>query len=327
MNRYEEKIARMRAGKDTRYDFILADAKDSDMAAGISAMGNRRNPRAGQSRFRTRPQYLSEIQSIIRQDIVDIMLTSVSILEDLLERDAFEGTKIQKAIRANDTTDLWRGRGGHYRAQKSVPFRSASLERAQTNLGLYSMTFNGDVDQDTLALEEFSRFREEAKINGFSYFLEVFNPNEGHIAPEDFGVFLNDMVTRALAGLRKEEKPVFLKVPFNGSEAFAELCEYDPSVIVGIMGGGSGTTRDCLELIHQAQSSGARAALFGRKIVDAADPLLLIEAMRRVTDGDLSPNEATHFYHDGLARKGIATLRPADADSLVTESVLLERAA
>ena len=61
--------------------------------------------------------------------------------------------------------------------------------------------------------------------------------------------------------------------------------------------------------------------------MDAADPLLLIEAMRRVTDGDLSPNEATHFYHDGLARKGIATLRPADADSLVTESVLLERAA
>jgi len=98
MNRYEEKIARMRAGKDTRYDFILADAKDSDMAAGISAMGNRRNPRTGQSLFRTRPQYLSEIQSIIRQDIVDIMLTSVSILEDLLERDAFDGTKVRHDI-------------------------------------------------------------------------------------------------------------------------------------------------------------------------------------------------------------------------------------
>ncbi|GAD11561.1 hypothetical protein GFGA_1c0016 [Gluconobacter frateurii NBRC 103465] len=327
MNRYEEKIARMVAGKDTRYDFILADAKDSDMAAGISAMGRRRNPRPGQSVFRSRPEYLSEIQSIIRQDIVDIMLTSASILEDLLEKDAFNGTKVQTAIRANDTTDLWRGRGSDYRSQKSVPFRSASLERAQTGLGLYSMTFNGNVEQDTLALEEFARFREEAQVHRFSYFLEVFNPNESRIASKDYGVFLNDMITRSLAGLRKEEKPVFLKVPFNGGEALSELCHYDPAVIVGIMGGGSGTTRDCLELVHQAQSSGARAALFGRKIVDADDPLLLIEAMRRVTDGDLSPNEATHFYHDGLSRKGISMLRPVETDSLVTESVLLEQAA
>ncbi|EHH67437.1 hypothetical protein [Gluconobacter morbifer] len=327
MNRYEEKIARMMAGEDSRYDFILADAKDSDMAAGISAMGHVRDPVDGRSRFRTRRQYVNEICGILKQDIVDLMLTSVSILEMLVEEDAFAGTRIQSAIRANDTTDLWRGRGGTYQSQKSVPFRSASLKTAQTNLGLYSMTFNGDAEQDVLALEAFARFREDAQKRRFSYFLEIFNPNERRIASSDRGFFLNDMIARCLAGLRRDERPVFLKVPYNGAEALTELCAYDPTLIVGIMGGGSGTTRDCLELLHQAHNCGARAALFGRKIVDADDPQLLIDAMRRVTDGALSPNEATQFYHEGLAHKGIRAGRAYETDNAVTETVLLERAA
>ncbi|MBF0876881.1 hypothetical protein HKD21_08470 [Gluconobacter cerevisiae] len=327
MNRYEEKIARMMSGQDDRTDFILADAKDSDMAAGISATGLRRDIRQGHSRFRTRREYVDVIHTILQQDIVDIMLTSASILETLIAEDGFAGTRIQSAIRANDTTDLWRGRGGSYQSQKSVPFRSASLKKAQTSLGLYSMTFNGDAEQDSFALEEFARFREEAEESRFSYFLEVFNPNEGRIAQADRGFYLNDMIVRCLAGLRREERPVFLKVPFNGADALSELCAFDPSVIVGIMGGSSGTTRDCLELIHQAQCCGARAALFGRKIVDADDPLLLIEAMRSVTDGALSAKEATHLYHEKLGAQGIPPLREADLDSVVTETVLLERAA
>ncbi|MEJ5142318.1 hypothetical protein [Gluconobacter albidus] len=327
MNRYEEKIARMLAGQDDRTDFILADAKDSDMAAGVSATGLRRDPRQGHSRFRTRREYVDVIHGILQQDIVDIMLTSASILETLIAEDGFAGTRIQSAIRANDTTDLWRGRGGSYQSQKSVPFRSASLKKAQTSLGLYSMTFNGDAEQDSFALEEFARFREEAEESRFSYFLEVFNPNEGRIAQADRGFYLNDMIVRCLAGLRREERPVFLKVPFDGADALSELCAFDPSVIVGIMGGSSGTTRDCLELIHQAQCCGARAALFGRKIVDADDPLLLIEAMRSVTDGALSAKEATHLYHEKLGAQGVPLLREADLDSVVTEAVLLERAA
>ena len=89
------------------------------------------------------------------------------------------------------------------------------------------------------------------------------------------------------------------------------------------MGGSSGTTRDCLELLHQAQTCGARAALFGRKIVDADDPLLLVQAMRHVTDGDLLPEEATCFYHEALARKGLRAERPLGADRCITENMLL----
>ncbi|MBY4638796.1 hypothetical protein K6L44_02015 [Gluconacetobacter entanii] len=323
MNRYETKIARMAAGTDTRADFILADAKDADMAAGISAMGRNRSM-GGLSPYRCRDAYLDDIRAMLELDVVDIMLVSASNLETLMQEGAFNDSRVQPAIRANDTTDVWRGRGSPYTTQRSVPFRSASLAGAQTGLGLYSMTFNGDAEHDAHALECFRRFREDAQAHGFSYFLEVFNPNEGRIAQPDWGVFLNDMIVRALAGLRQAERPQFLKIPFNGAAALTELCAFDPRMVVGIMGGGSGTTRDCLELLHQAQACGARAALFGRKIVDADDPLLLVQAMRRVTDGDLLPDEATCFYHDALARRGWRTERPLGADLCITEATLLE---
>ncbi|WP_367160233.1 hypothetical protein ABUE34_01265 [Kozakia baliensis] len=319
MSRYGEKIARMRSGVDTRRDFILADAKDADMAGGISAMGARRDGLPG---YRARADYLEDIKAVVRQDIVDIMLVSASNLEKLLDEGVFSGSNIQPAIRANDTSDLWRGRNASYSIQHSIPFRSASLARAQAGLGLYSMTFNGDAEHDVRTLEHFKIFREEALECGFSYFLEVFNPNEGRIAREDAGLFVNDMIARGLAGLRREERPAFLKVAFNGQDALSELCAYDPKMVVGIMGGSSGTTRDCFELLAQAQRCGARAALFGRKIVDAEDSLLLVQAMRLVTDGELSPLEATHFYHDGLARRLGGALYRSEVDLQITDPVL-----
>ena len=51
-----------------------------------------------------------------------------------------------------------------------------------------------------------------------------------------------------------------------------ELASYDPNnLIVGILGGGKGTTRDCFELLHKASKYGAKVALFGRKINLAED--------------------------------------------------------
>lgn len=86
MSRYGEKIARMRSGVDTRRDFILADAKDADMAGGISAMGARRDGLPG---YRARADYLEDIKAVVRQDIVDIMLVSASNLEKLLDEGVF----------------------------------------------------------------------------------------------------------------------------------------------------------------------------------------------------------------------------------------------
>ena len=261
---------------------------------------------------------------MIQQDIVDIMLTSVSNLEQLVKRGAFEGSAVKPAIRANDTTDIWRHRGATYTARRRVPSAPHRWTRAKalTDLGLYSITFNNDIEWDWLSLEAFAEFREDATANGFSYFLEVFNPNVGDARDEDMPRFVNDAIVRALAGLTEAERPRFLKIAYNGPRALDELASFDPSLVVGVLGGGAGTTRDCFELIHQAEKYGARVALFGRKINLAESPLDIVHFMRAVADGEISPSEAVRAYHGELARARIKPHRDLEADDVVTEAVL-----
>ncbi|GIR85109.1 MAG: hypothetical protein CM15mP85_17330 [Rhodobacterales bacterium] len=71
------------------------------------------------------------------------------------------------------------------------------------------------------------------------HFLEVFNPaftiNTGDA---DIGTYINDSIVRCLAGLERLERPLFLKIQYNGARAMAELAEFDPTnLVVGILGG------------------------------------------------------------------------------------------
>ncbi len=336
MFRLDEKLARMRAGAYRRSDFIIADAKDPDMGPGLHAVGPARESAGSTKRLRTRAEFIESIEAVIRQDIVDIMLTSASNLERLVARDAFAGTGVKPAIRANDTTDIWGLRGASYAKSPSRPFRTASLSRvrsggataqpnakiALTDLGLYSITFTNDVDADVASLEAFREFRADAAVNDFRYFLEVFNPNVAGVAPELTPHFVNDAIVRCLAGLVEAERPLFLKIVYNGPRALDELASFDPGLIVGVLGGGAGTTRDCFELIRQAEKYGARVALFGRKINLAESPLDIVRFMRAVADGDLTPDEAVTAYHDALRRKSVTPVRDRAADNEITEAAL-----
>jgi len=325
MYRLDDKLARIRAGSYKRTDFIIADAKDPDMGPGLHAVGPARQQDGSARRLRTREEFLESIEAIIRQNLVDIMLTSVSSLEKLAKRNAFAGSNVKPAIRANDTTDIWRHRGAAYHNAPSRPFRTASLAhvRPLTDLGLYSITFTNDLDADVASLEAFREFRADAAANGLSYFLEVFNPNvERRISDEETPQFVNDAIVRCLAGLTEAERPKFLKIAYNGPEALEELASFDPGLVVGVLGGGAGTTRDCFELIHQAHKHGARVALFGRKINLAESPLDIVRLLRAVSDGALTPLEAVEDYHEALRKKGIKPIRDFACDSEITESVL-----
>ena len=325
MYRLDDKLARIRAGAYKRTDFIIADAKDPDMGPGLHAVGSARQPDGAAARLRTREEFLESIEAIVRQNIVDIMLTSVSNLERLAKRNAFAGSNVKPAIRANDTTDIWRNRGATYHKAPSRPFRTASLAhvRPLTDLGLYSITFTNDLDADVASLEAFRAFRADAAAHGLSYFLEVFNPNvERRLSETDMPLFVNDAIVRSLAGLTEAERPKFLKIAYNGPKALEELASFDPSLVVGVLGGGAGTTRDCFELIHQAQKYGARVALFGRKINLAESPLDVVRLMRAVSDGALTPLEAVEDYHEVLRKKGVRPIRDFAADSAITEAVL-----
>ncbi len=318
----ERKLGAIADGSYTGDDFVLADAKDADMAFGAAAAG----PHPDGSGFRSRPEYLDAMRALVEGEAVDILLTSASNGERLANDGVFDGSPVTLAVRANDTTDIWNQRGGVYPSLPSRPFRSANLEIVRTfsDLVLYSVTFNNDLDHDLRSVEEYARFRAEARALGMRHFLEVFNPNAPRdLAPDEVGAFVNDSVLRTLAGVTSSERPLFLKMAYNGPAAMTELVGNDPSLVVGILGGSAGTTRDCFELLAQGERHGARVALFGRKIQRAESQLDLVRLMRSVLRGDRSPEAAVEEYHAALAASGTAPQCPLEEDLRVTEPVLM----
>ena len=323
-SRYEEKIARIRAGQYAKGDFIIADAKDADMSGGANTAGRRRDGAGKPVGVRTRAEFLTEIRGLIDQDVVDIMLLSASNVERLQEEGAFAKSRVYPAFRANDTTDVWGNvRHGTYRQVPSIPYRGADLARARANLCLYSVTFNNDAAADVASLEAYRAFRREIQQTDKKHFLEIFNPNMPlGLGFAETGQYVNDCILRTLASLTRAERPEFLKLVYNGPAALEELAGHDPSVVVGVLGGSGGTHRDTFELVRQAEKYGARVALFGRKINGAEHQPSFITWMRRVADGDVGSEEAVRGYRSDLQTLGLTPDRSAEDDLAVTEEPL-----
>ncbi|MES2793497.1 MAG: hypothetical protein V4719_28045 [Planctomycetota bacterium] len=332
------KLAEIHADPNGSKAFIIADAKDADMAFGMGSAGVSPERHDGEVRFKTLAEYRQQIREIVEQGVVDIMLmsTHTSDLLTIQER-IFDKSHITPAARANDTTDVHIARGSRTFQAPAMPFRSAALDHIQcghldcdvnerhlgANLGLYSVTFNNDPERDLEVLQQFKRFREEAERKKFRYFLEVFDPNIGNaVEPELLGGFINDQVARSLAGVAQAGRPAFLKIVYHGPKAMEELVRYDPHLVVGVLGGSAGTTLDAFQLIHQAQKYGARVALFGRKINQAENQLAFIEFLRLITDGVVSPEEAVRAYHAVLEKLGVRPHRSLEEDLTLKTGVM-----
>ncbi|MBN2216657.1 MAG: hypothetical protein JW719_04710 [Pirellulales bacterium] len=326
----DQKLAHIFADPSSK-DFILADAKDADMAFGLAAPGKSPEHHADEARFRTLAEYRQLMREIVAQGLVDIMLTSASTNEILtIQERLFDASHVTPAVRANDTTDIWLASGtGRYGEQPSLPFRTATIdhimcgkaecapsERARgADLGLYSITLNNDAQRDCHTLDEYKTFRLEAEAKGFRHFLEVFDPNApGDHRPTDAARFVGDHIVRALAGVTSRGRPLFLKIPYHGPAAMEALAGYDRSLVVGILGGSSGTTYDAFHMLWEAKKHGARVALYGRKINHAEHQLTFIKYLRAVADDQIEPAEAVRAYHGDLAKLGIRPYRPLDED-------------
>ncbi len=326
--RLAEKLAALRTDLNCGR-FILADAKDADMAWGATSCG----PRPDGAGYRSISDFRDQIREVVHQGLVDILLASASTMSVLAHGERlFDASDVTPAIRANDTSDIWLPRGGRYRDEPSRPFSTCYLEEVQygslgakrvgepvVNLGLYSVTFNNRLDADHATLTAFRDFRAYAERCGFHYFLEVFAPNLDCAASRDCVTeFVNDHICRMLAGVPIDARPQFLKIPYFGPAAMEELVAYDPSQIVGVLGGGSGTTYDAFKLLAEARKHGARAALFGRKIKDAEHPLTMITLLRRLADGEIEPEDAVRAYHGELEKLDIKPKRALEEDSQLT---------
>jgi DhnA family fructose-bisphosphate aldolase class Ia len=325
--RLDEKLARIRTGAHTPRDFIIADAKDGDMAFGCATPGPQLDADGRPTgRFKPLSAYRADMKRVLDSDLVDIMLTSLSTAEILTREGAYSASSATAAVRLNDAGDIWLARGSKYRHEPAAPFRTARLHRvhAVADLGLYAITFYNDLEIDRRTLEAYAAFRDEAATAHIRHFLEVFNPHFAVETPDaDFAAYNNDMIVRCLAGVSQRDRPIFLKAAYNGPRATEEIASYDPgNLIFGILGGAAGTTRDCLELIKQAERYGARVALFGRKIYFSEDSVTMLRAMRRVLDEEVSSLEGTKAYHADLERLGIRPKRALEDDLEITDPVL-----
>src|SRR5579871_6044326 len=313
------KLARIHADPHGCKDFVLADAKDADMALAIGAPGRSPEAHSGELRYRSLAEFRDIIEQIVEQGLVDVMLMSASTSEVLtIHRRLFERSHVTPAARVNDTTDIHIVRGSKYPADPSRPFRTATLDHIQcghldcgpeerhlgANLGLYSITFNNDTVLDRESLEEYKAFRLEAV--------------EAGKVPE----FINDVIVRTLGGVTAAGRPLFLKMVYHGPKAMEELVHYDPHLVVGILGGSAGTTYDAFKLLSEAKKYGARVALFGRKINNAENQLAFIRFLRLIADGEISAEEAVRAYHGVLQHLGIKPHRTLADDMQLQTNVM-----
>jgi len=332
------KLAKIKADPSSR-EFIIADAKDADMAYGIAAPGKSPEMHAHEGKFRSLAEYRDCIREVVRQGAVDILLMSAhtnSILT--IEEGLFENSPVTPAARANDTTDIHFARHAAHPSHPSLPFQSTTIDHIQcghidcrpeerergADLGLYSVTFNNDATLDRQTLEDYKTFRIDAERKGFRHFLEVFDPNAPRqpVDRDKLGAFLNDMIVRSVAGVPESGRPLFLKLVYHGPKFTEELAHYDPTLVVGILGGSSGTTYDAFKLIADAQKYGARVALFGRKINNAEHQLAFISMLRRIVDGEVTPEEAVHAYHGVLQALKIEPIRSLEEDMKLTDPAM-----
>src|SRR5713101_3633967 len=159
----DAKLARIHSDPHGCKEFILADAKDADMALAIGAPGKSPEAHSGELRYRTLAEFREIIEQIVEQKLIDIMLLSASTSEVLtIHKRIFDNSPVTPAARANDTTDIHIIRGSKYPTSPSLPFRTATLDHLQcghvdckpeerglgVDLGLYSITFNNDTVLD-----------------------------------------------------------------------------------------------------------------------------------------------------------------------------------
>jgi hypothetical protein len=283
-------------------------------------------------------EYRDIIEQIVEQGLVDIMLMSAATSEVLtIQKRIFDRSTVTPAARANDTTDIHIVRGGRYPSQPSHAFRTTTLDHIQcghidcepaersrgADLGLYSITFNNDVNYDLELIEQYKQFRIEAERKSFRHFLEVFDPNlPDAVPPEQLPQFMNDAIVRTLGGVTSRGRPLFLKIVYHGPKAMEELVHYDPHMIVGILGGSAGTTFDAFKLLSEAKKYGARVALFGRKINNAENQLAFVHFLRLIADDQISAEDAVRAYHGVLQKLGIAPHRSLEDDMQLQTGVM-----
>ncbi len=200
-------------------DFILADAKDADMAFGIGAPGKSPEMHAAKSRFRTLAEYRDRSAQIVRagpgRHHADV--GQHQRRADDSANGFFENSHVTPAARANDTSDIFVVRSGRYIHEppgRFAPPRSITSSAATSNCepaerdarresGPVQRHVQQRLDDDLRALEDYqpvSPRGRSARASGISWKSSIPTRPTGS-TPNRSPQFINDSIARTLAGV------------------------------------------------------------------------------------------------------------------------------
>ncbi|HAZ62025.1 MAG TPA: hypothetical protein DCZ72_00205 [Armatimonadetes bacterium] len=316
-NRVFDKLARP---EELYRSPIFVFAGDAQAAGGLRGLGS--VGRGPQARARNRAQFQDLCRELSRDGAIDGCLLSPADAEALaVDERFFDGIEVTPLVRTNAETWIWSPRHGSYGTATSRPFRTVEPRDAgfcreqicaaqdfNIRLGLYSITLNNDVEADLRTLEAYLCYAKEVgRTAGFDHFLEVFLPNtpQHGLSAEEVGEYVADNIVRTMSYLRKAERPRFIKTAYTSARVWRELCEFDPTLIIGALGGPRTDARGTLELAHNVITNGGRVILFGRAVFEDENPLQMCRALRAVLDGQ-DPLAAYETYRAAVARAAVA---------------------
>lgn len=295
---------------------IFVFAGDAQAAGGLRGLGSVGG--AAQRRWRTRPEYQQLCRDLSLDGAIDGCLMTPADAETLaVDERFFDRIDVTPLVRTNAETWIWSPRHGAYNRAVSRPFQTVPLRDAgfcrelicqvqdfNIRLGLYSITLNNDVEADLRTLETYLAYAHEVgRTPGFDHFLEVFLPNtpQHGLSGEQMGEYVADNIVRTMSYLRRSERPLFIKTAYTTASVWRELCSFDPTLIIGALGGPRGDARSTLELAHNVVANGGKVILFGRAVFEDENPRVMCQALRRVLDGQ-DPVSVHEWYRAELAR-------------------------
>jgi hypothetical protein len=144
--------------------------------------------------------------------------------------------------------------------------------------------------------------KEVSKVRGFDHILEVFLPNVNlpGMDVEKRGQYTADSIARTMNYLRMRERPLFIKTAYTTQGVWKELTQFDPTLIIGALGGPRQSARATLELAYNVTEYGGKVILFGRAVFQEDNPRLIAKALRAVLDRKMTPEEALKEYQQSL---------------------------
>ncbi len=291
--RMDEKLARISAGRYTRKDFLIADAKDPDMGPGLHAVG----PNARQRRLGLAAAHPRGIPRLDRggdpaghrRHHADLGLQSRAAgrarrlprLAASRRRSAPTTRPISGAIAARPTMAIRRGR--------SAPLRSRAPRRSPTSASIRSPSTTISTGMCVRSRRSRrsapTRRRTTSTISWkCSIRTSLRHLRRGHAA-------LRQRRHRARA--RRAHQSRAAAVPQDRLQRAARARR--TRLLRSLPGRRRARRRRghdarLFRAHHQAEKYGARVALFGRKINLAESPLDIVSFMRLVASGEISPS-------------------------------------